>query len=291
MDKILQNKEELQDEELYALLDRALETERLCVSEELIQKTLARVTEEDDSKVVSFETAKKRKIPVVKYISVAAAAVFVVFVGVRTLGNGGLAKNDASMEAKYDNAGHTNETLLADTVDGSGTSAAGSLRKGTEYYYSVSDSDAVIQHETAEDMTTYTEAPEDDTSETEFPKSEASEGNGSVLEGTVMTISAELTEALTAVGAEPVSGEAEYWEFVQRDATWEKELFYELAAAMDVFGETLPTDGRYCYSLDSKGGGRQTVYGTDSLDGIVRIETKKGILWGLFGETVRLYTE
>ena len=69
-----QNTDEMQDEELYALLDRAMETERLCVSEELIQKTLKRVAEEESTKVVSFDTARKKKLSPVKYAGVAAAA-------------------------------------------------------------------------------------------------------------------------------------------------------------------------------------------------------------------------
>ena len=60
MDKAIQNNEELQDDELYALLDKAWETEKLCVSEELIQKTLKRAAEETDSKVISMETAPFR---------------------------------------------------------------------------------------------------------------------------------------------------------------------------------------------------------------------------------------
>ncbi|MBQ8548564.1 MAG: hypothetical protein IJ427_08700, partial [Lachnospiraceae bacterium] len=71
MDKAIQDNTELQDEELYALLDKAWEAERLCVSEELIQKTLKRVAEETDTKVISFETAKKRKMSPMKYAGVA----------------------------------------------------------------------------------------------------------------------------------------------------------------------------------------------------------------------------
>ncbi len=291
MDKKLQNTDEMRDEELYALLDKAYETERLCVSEDLIQRTLARVAEEGDTKAVSFETAKKRKIPAVKYIGVAAAAVLVVFVGVRTLGNGGVAKDAAPMEAECDNAGYKNEALLADSAGGRGGSVTEGSRKGTEYYYSVSDSDAVTQHETADDMMADAVVPKEDITGMQFPGSEVLEENEGALTGTEVTISAELAEALTAVGAEPVSGKAEYWELVQREKTWEQELFYELAACMDVFGERLPEGGSYRYGLGRNDGSSLSVYSDEPLDGIVRVETKKGTLWGLFGNTTRFYTE
>ncbi len=292
MNKEMQKTDEMQDEELYALLDRAFETDRLCVSEDLIQKTLARVAEDQESKVISFEKAAKRRIPAVKYIGVAVAAVLVVVVGVRTLGNGKVSMDTAPMEVKFDNtgAGYRVET---EAMDERGVATSDSRKAGTEYSYSMNDSDVVTNHEAVGDMLADAVVPKDDVTGTQFPGSEVREESESVsvLTGAWLPISAEMTEALTAVGAEPVSGKAEYWELVQRDTTWERELFYELAAGMDVFGEILPEDGRYRYELGCGDGSVQTVSTDGPLDGIVRVETKKGILWGVFGEYTRFYTE
>jgi len=280
MDNLMQNREDMQEEELYALLDKAFDAKRLCVSEELIQKTLQRVAEAEDSKVISFEKAAKRKLPAVKYVSVAAAALFVAVLGVGVV-RGGVSSKDVQMEATYENASGKAESLLADAVDGRGLSVADSKNGSTQYYYSTNDV-GDMSDDTAESETT---AKED--RDVPMPKEECV----SFLEGTVTVISADLAEALTAVGAEPVAQEVEYWEFVQRETTWEKDLFRELAAAMDVFGERLPENGTYEYCLVCKDGSRQTVFGEYPLDGIVRIETKKGTLWGLLGETVRFYSE
>lgn len=282
MDNLLQNRDEMQDEELYALLDKALDTERLCVSEDLIQKTLRRVAEEDNSKVISFEKAAKRKLPAVKYISVAAAALFVVVLGVGVLRGGVTAGDSVQMEAVYDNGAGNKGLMTADKTESAGLSVADSADGVTQFYYSTNG---------AEDMSDAVEvAPEGDAVvQEDRGRPQATAKNENVLEGTVTILSAELAEALTAVGAEP--GDAEYWEFVQRDTTWEKELFRELAAAMDVFGETLPESGAYSYSLECANGNGKTIYCAYPLDGIVRIETSKGVLWGLLGDTARFYTE
>ena len=282
MDNLLQNRDEMQDEELYALLDKALDTERLCVSEDLIQKTLRRVAEEDNSKVISFEKAAKRKLPAVKYISVAAAALFVVVLGVGVLRGGVTAGDSVQMEAVYDNGAGNKGLMTADKTESAGLSVADSADGVTQFYYSTNG---------AEDISDAVEvAPEGDAVvQEDRGRPQATAKNENVLEGTVTILSAELAEALTAIGAEP--GEAEYWEFVQRDTTWEKELFRELAAAMDVFGETLPESGAYSYSLECANGNGKTIYCAYPLDGIVRIETSKGVLWGLLGDTARFYTE
>ncbi|MBE5930477.1 MAG: hypothetical protein E7268_05360 [Lachnospiraceae bacterium] len=289
MDNLLQNRDEMQDEELYALLDKALDTERLCVSEDLIQKTLRRVAEEDNSKVISFEKAAKRKLPAVKYISVAAAALFVIVLGVGVLRGGVTAGDSVQMEAVYDNGAGNKGLMTADKTESAGISVVDNADGTMQYSYSTNG--AGDKHDAAEDMSDAVEvAPEGDAVvQEDRGRPQATAKNENVLEGTVTILSAELAEALTAVGAEP--GEAEYWEFVQRDTTWEKELFRELAAAMDVFGETLPESGAYSYSLECANGNGKTIYCEYPLDGIVRIETSKGVLWGLLGDTARFYTE
>lgn len=290
MDNLLQNQDEMQDEELYALLDKALGAERLCVSEALIQKTLKRVAEEDNSKVISFEKAAKRKLPAVKYVSVAAAALFVVVLGVGVLRGGVTDGDSVQMEAVYDNAAGRKGLLMADVTESAGLSVADSA-DGTAQYHYYSTNGAEDMSNVAEDMSDNAEvAPEGEAVvQGDRGRPQATDKNENVLAGTATVVSAELAEALTAVGAKP--GEAEYWEFVQKDTTWEKELFRELAAAMDVFGETLPENGTYSYSLECANGSGKTIYCEYPLDGIVRIETSKGVLWGLLGEKARFYTE
>lgn len=282
MDNLMQNQDEMQEEELYALLDKALGAERLSVSEELIQKTLQRVAAEEDSKVISFEKAAKRKLPAVKYISVAAAALFVAVIGVGVLRGGDVSMDSAEMEAVYDNAERKPGLLTADTAESGGLSVVDNADDVTQYYYSTNspgDMNAV--------------APEEEAvlQEDRGMMSKSDDYNENLLEGTYVVLSSELAEALNAVGAEPVSGEAEYWEFVQREETWEKDLFRELAAAMDVFGEQLPEDGTYSYSLICGDGRTHLIKASYPLDGIVRLETEQGVLWGLLGEKARFYAE
>ncbi len=281
MDKLLQNEKEMQDEELYALLDRAMETECLRVSEDLIQKTLKRVAEQEDAKVVSFEKAAKRKLPAMKYVSVAAAALFVAVLGVGVLRGGVVSKDNTQMEATYDITSRKSGAELQDAAFEPNEPVTESKNDGAAYYYSTSDvgdmSDVVAESES--------------TLQQDRVGHRVTEQSVGMPESVYMSVPENLVEALTAVGAEPVSGEAEYWEFVQRETTWESELFKELTAAMDVFENKLPKDEAYEYSIECKGGGRQTVFSEFPLDGIVRIETKKGILWGFLGEYVRFYAE
>ncbi len=286
MDNLLQNREELQDEELYALLDKALTTERLCVSEELIQKTLKRVEEEENSKVISLEQERKRKLPAMKYISVAAAALFVAVLGVGVVRSGSFSTDSVEMEATYDKGARKTESLLADSAAGEGISVAENKDDASthSHYYSSTNGGGDMAADAVEGETVVQE-------DRGMPKASDEADAAEFLEGCRVSISAELTEALTAVGAKPVSGAAEYWEFVQRDTTWEKELFKELAAAMDVFGEQLPENGTYRYRLEDVNDNGKTIYCEYPLDGIVRIETGKGVLWGLIGEKARFYTE
>jgi hypothetical protein len=86
MDKIGLGLVEETEEELYALLDKAMEDERLCVSEELIQKTLKRVEESPASTGVHHKSKNYSRL--IRWGSVAAAAVLVVFVGGRIFAGG-----------------------------------------------------------------------------------------------------------------------------------------------------------------------------------------------------------
>lgn len=88
-----------EQEELYALLEKAMEEEpRLRVSERLIQKTMKRV-EELPEKTVGRRKPCQKWYRSLSYACVAAAAVLVLAVGVRTIGNSGFSVNDTAEKA------------------------------------------------------------------------------------------------------------------------------------------------------------------------------------------------
>ena len=75
MDKAEQERKTEQDDELYALLEKAILDERLCVSGELIQKTLRRVQDGAEKKPV------RKYFVTLRYACAAAAALLVVVAG------------------------------------------------------------------------------------------------------------------------------------------------------------------------------------------------------------------
>lgn len=288
MDNLMLNRDEMQDEELYALLDRALGAEQICVSEDLIQKTLKRVAEAEESKVVSIETARKRRLPAMKYISVAVAALFVAVLGIGVMRNGSFSKDSMEMEATYDNASRKAEGVLADSPDGMGLSVVENKDDAPGVQFDYSSTNGVGDMSDIDDAMPESNGTIAQEDRGGMPK--ASEETESVLESTSELISAKVTEALAGVGMTPISGSAEYWEFVQSGFAWEEELFRHVAA-MQTFDEPLPQRGDYSYCLVCGDGSRQTVSCGYPLDGIVRIETNKGVIWGLLGEEVRFYAE
>lgn len=83
-----------EQEELYALLEKAMEEEpRLQVSERLIQKTMKRV-EELPEKTVGQKKPCQKWYRSLSYACVAAAVVLVLAVGVKTIGNSGFSVKD-----------------------------------------------------------------------------------------------------------------------------------------------------------------------------------------------------
>lgn len=273
MNKILQDTEEMQDEELYALLDKAMETERLCVSEELIQKTLKRVAEEDGSNVISLNTVKKRRNVYMRYGCVAAAAVLILLVGVRSFAGKSFSVEDAApMEASRENGIRKTESSVMYDGAEENESGYGAL---SDFYYSTSESlngDSV-------DSEDYAEAPEAET-----------RGSESAMRGGTVVLSERLTQALTDAGMMPLSTEAECWEFVYREESWEAELLNCLIAGT-VLENELPETGRYGYLLAGADGRRETISCNEPLDIIVCIRTEQGMLWGLLGESAVFYTE
>ena len=276
MNKQLQDTDEMQEEELYALLDKAMETERLCVSEDLIQKTLKRAAEETDAKVVSFETVKKRKFSMVKYAGV-AAAVFVLVVGARAVGKEKFTADQVRMAAP--NAvgermnGSTGKTEACS--DGMTTEAEYDMPK--ENYYSISD---MVSEPEAMDV------PE--ISEENVP-SATSRGGEAAMPGVSLVLSESLTEALTGYGWTPKDSVGECWEFVTREENWEESLLRVLRAA-ESLEEGLPESGSYRYVLEGKNG-THAIVSPEPLDAIIRLETEQGVIWGLLGERAFFYTE
>jgi len=284
MNKDMQNGNEMQEEELYALLDKALSAERLTVSEELIQKTLQRVAAEEDSKVISFEKAKKKKVWPVAYAGVAAAALVVVL-GMRAFNGGSFTADDMQMksrnltapEAEAESAGSPYE-LLADATD----SDAVFDDNGTMYHYSVNESQSTsdlseeVQEEPAIEIETLPQA--------EF------RGGETAMASTGGMVSEELIGILADAGMAVKTGEAEYWEFAATETNWEQELLCALRAGAIVESE-LPKDGRYGYTLDCKDSSRRYIASNQPLDAVVRLKTERGVIWGLLGEGCDFYME
>ena len=238
--------------------------------------------------MVSMETVRKRRLPAIKYISVAVAALFVAVLGIGVMRNGSFSKDSVEMEATYDNAARKSESFLADSADGAGISIAENKDDTSTQFHYYSSTNGVGDMSDVDHVAP--EANEAIVQEDRGGMPKASEETESVLESTSEVISAKVTEALTGAGMAPVSGNAEYWELVQDGVSWQEELFRHVAA-VQMFDEPLPEKGEYSYSLLCKDGSVRMIYCAYPLNGILRIETSGGTIWGLVGETVRFYTE
>ena len=274
MNKAIQDNTELQDEELYALLDKAFETERLCVSEDLIQKTLKRVAEEPDGKVISFAKAAKRRTLVLRYTGVAAAALFVLVLGGQILGgrlwNGGVQK-EATGDMSQRNG--QRDASAGETEDGL------SIWADSETYYTNS-ADSVC------------ESADDALSDRAGVACEAtiSDVKDAGLQSTEVAMPERLSVALSGNGYETLTSVAEIWEFVEGWEDWDKEL-EKLLKTEKWPVKGLPEKGSYNYSLMLWDGMEKTICTEEPLEFVVRIETEQGALWGLFGATINIYSE
>ena len=285
MNKEMQDGNIMQDEELYALLDKALCTERLTVSEALIQKTLQRVGEAEETKVISFEKAKKKKVSPVAYAGVAAAALILVL-GVRTVNGGKFTAEDAQLKSRdmaapeiAAESEQSSHGLLTDAVNDGAYEAT---ENGFHYYSSTADSDFERGSAPSEMMPA---------AEAEEKAAEAgAKGGTGAMTGITVTVAEELTGLLTDAGLTPSTRGAEYWEFATPQKSWEKELGYALRACT-VEKTELPESGSYGYALECKDGGRKNIQCNEPLDAVVRLETERGVLWGLLGESCSFYLE
>lgn len=173
-----------QEDELYALLEKALSDERLCVSEELIQKTLKGV--QDGKK----EKPYRRYFRVLRYACAAAAAVFVLILGSRILWQGSLFRTSCEKNAV-------------------GLAPYGGLPEGmvqqsdpaNEPYWEMSDGIDKVQ------LSSY--CKDIDLDGTVVLESEMN------WQMEKITVSEELVEALSSVGYVVAGKEAEYWELTQ----------------------------------------------------------------------------
>lgn len=278
MDKLLQDDKELQDEELYALLDKALESDRLCVSEELIQKTLRRVEAESASGVVSLEQKRKRKYPFMRYACVAAAAMLVLAVGVRTFSGKKFAAEDARKEA---------------TADGmySNSGANGFMQDSAVYPSEQSESDAVAWRDDTDDGAGRGDYQYSKSERDGHPNAatDLSEEECTPLTGSTENVSERVVTALTELGFAITDSEADYWEFVQREDFWETELLRRLVACD--FDKGYAQEGSYSYELVDKAGRMYTVNCEEPLDAVAGFSTENGRLWILFGRNVSLFEE
>lgn len=107
-----------EEEELYALLDAALQDDTISVSEELIQKTLQRANEEVST--IAYGSGKKRFIysRFLPYGTMAAAAVLVLFLGGRALGGMRNSTPQSNTEFMQGMLGSKNAEATADSVSG-----------------------------------------------------------------------------------------------------------------------------------------------------------------------------
>lgn len=272
MSKEMQEHNEMQDEELYALLEQALDQERLCVSEELIQKTLKKIEMQGTAEQMPKQAAKKKPV-FVRYASAAAAAVLLVALGIGmkdTIGLNHKTAEDAMPEMVADRAGESEQ------YEYSSHSTAGNTKPGTVRNASSADAstDSEValfdglkdQAEPEEQVTVYWDSTEFSFTE-EWGKAEADD--------VVVTNETQ---------------EAECWEFVETEDDWMTELTRCLA-------ETEPKNklssetGDYKYSLACKDGSVRIIRFYEPLERIVRIQTEQGVLWCLFGETAYLYKD
>jgi len=271
MDKTMQNQDEMQDKELYALLEQALTEERLCVSEELIQKTLKRIEAQEFAEPVPIQKARKKN-TWMRYSTVAAAAVLAVVLGIgmkdgfrmgRTANESmpEMAADGPEESMRYDYSSNNGVGILEDAVS-RGKSVANSKAETT---YSIPDELA--------DMVA------------------AEEPEIVYLEGTKVFMPAvwEKPEAENAAATES-EAVAECWEFVNTGDDWVIELTQYLMEE-ETEASLLPEGGSYEYAVACDDGSRRSIGSEEPLLRIVKVQAGGEILWFLFGEELRVYKE
>lgn len=269
---------QMRDDELYALLDSVMEDDRLKVREDLIQATLQRAKEED-AEMIPISKSGGKKYRILSYAGMAAAAVLVLLVGINTVNNGGFGGKNMKAESMADSSQHKNSGNLL-TADSVQSEAAGSKTDGKkEWFYSVADDADGTEWEEPSDM--MPDAVDPEATEENIP-----ERGGNVVTSDRVQLSAGLQKMLSGTDKEETVW-AECFVLRQRKGNWQEELL-KVIEACAIEGE-LPTEGKYSYALVCADGTFGNIIAESPLDLIVRIETESDELWGLFGETVRVY--
>lgn len=187
MDKAGQERKAEQDDELYALLEKAVSDERLCVSGELIQKTLRRVQDGAEEK------PKRRYFVTLRYACAAAAALLAVVAGGVFFNQGGFlgGTKQSEMCPEWENAGRPVRMVTENSGDDLTPQVNAEGKKVQNYELQTADTDTLATH-----------------SGTDGASSWNSER---------FAVSEELTEALAAAGYTVLAKEAEYWEYAKAE--------------------------------------------------------------------------
>lgn len=269
------------EDEIDALLGQALEEERLCVSEELIQKTLRQIKDGTESKISSMQKPYKKWKRVLEYSCAAAAAVFVLMVGGSVFAGGFLSQKskgiDMALEARdsdekvnnaEENTGYTYATVADQAEVGT---------RLDDFFENIYDDEPASAGE-SEDAEKCPEAAEEGCAEKTY------------LGATKQQVSEKLQTAFAKAGFVLTDATVECFELVRRQTDWDEELV-ELLDIQEQEVFLLPQKGAYAYFLTRENGEQCLLPSEEPLDLLVRVETTAGGLWCLFGETVRLYTE
>lgn len=276
MNKDLQSENEMQDDELYALLDSAMADDRLCVSEDLIQRTLQRVKEEE--KVVPMVPRKRKYRALVQYAGMAAAALLIVFVGSNAIKGGN--KRAEDMEAPRAEATKSGD--------------------GGKYYYSTADAaDDRSVPKTESEMTDRGNTMTRDEMATsqnvsESPKERDGDVPADVAEDSYMgseemILSDEFYGFLKKGGYEPEGKTAECWKYAGEAADTEERMEKALLTVAVINGRD--TIGSYRYTVLDSRGEEHVIVSELPLDSIIRIRTDRGDLWFLLGAETMIYSE
>lgn len=187
MDKAGQERKAEQDDELYALLEKAVSDERLCVSGELIQKTLRRVQDGAEEK------PKRRYFVTLRYACAAAAALLAVVAGGVFFNRGGFlgGTKQSEMCPEWENAGRPVRMVTENSGGDLTPQVNAEGEKVQNYELQTADTDTLATH-----------------SGTDGASSWNSER---------FAVSEELTEALAAAGYTVLAKEAEYWEYAKAE--------------------------------------------------------------------------
>lgn len=277
MKKELQKEWEMQDDELYALLDSAMEDDRLCVSEDLIQRTLQRVKEEDRTATVTLRKSRYRAW--ISYAGMAAAALLVVFVGTKTINN--RSKESADMVAPRSEVAKTMD-------DGTNYSPSAEWEGSTN---GMASTNAVDGSDMLEDDADAIRGQKDTpTTPREWIEADpVPDTTGAYLRGGELVFSQKMQTLLQQEGYGSFDGFAECWNYAgEKD---DVEALLEKALLDGKVTDGLANTGTYCYPVVDREGNERTILSDVPVDKVIRIRTEREVLWFLVGEETLIFIE